>query len=258
MFARHARRPREVARVGVAAVQRVHVLHLGRDVLELVARLQRVLAAHPGVVQLRVAHVRVLPLRVRRLAAEVGVAGDQLRVEAAGDARVGRQPGDAVRVLRRRRAERPTGSCRPRSATSRSGPSSSDVPVRAHVKPVANCLVVDVREGVAGAARRQRHRRVVEGVHLAVAVAREQLSERAELEVDLAAALVLCCSGSSAARRSCSTRRCGSGSAGRASTFCAKEVIGIWRAGRVDLARHRVPDVHRQDALPLRRRREWC
>ena len=73
-----ARRPRELAGVGVAAVQRVDVLHLGRDVLVLVARLQRVLAHQPGVVDLRVPHRRVLPLRVGRLSAEVREPGDQL------------------------------------------------------------------------------------------------------------------------------------------------------------------------------------
>ena len=70
LLAAGARRPRELAGVGVEAVQRVHVLHLDVDVLELVAGLERLPAHQPRVVDLRVPDRRVLPLRVGGLAAE--------------------------------------------------------------------------------------------------------------------------------------------------------------------------------------------
>ena len=68
----------ETAGVLVAAVERVDVLHLGEHVLVLVAGLERVRASEPRVVDLRVEDRRVLPLRVGRLPAEVGIAGDEL------------------------------------------------------------------------------------------------------------------------------------------------------------------------------------
>ena len=99
---RRAGRPRELAGVGVAAVERVDVLHFDVDLLELVAGLERLAPHQPRVVHLRIPHRRVLPLRVRRLAAEIRIAGDALRRQAAGDARIGRQPGRCRSVERAR------------------------------------------------------------------------------------------------------------------------------------------------------------
>ena len=51
LFAAAPARPRELAGVGVEAVERVDVLHFDVDVLELVARLQRLAAHQPRVVR---------------------------------------------------------------------------------------------------------------------------------------------------------------------------------------------------------------
>ena len=92
---RGAGRARERPVVGVAAVERVHVLDFGVDPLELVAALERMRAPRPGVVDLRVVDRRILPLRVGRLPPQVRVAADDLRRQAAGDARIVRQAGQA-------------------------------------------------------------------------------------------------------------------------------------------------------------------
>ena len=97
---------RELTGVAVAAVQRVDVHHFDVDLLELVSRLQRLPSHRPGVVQLRVPHRRVLPLRVRRLATEIRVTRNQLCGQAAADARIGRQARDPEGVERARRSKR--------------------------------------------------------------------------------------------------------------------------------------------------------
>src|SRR5581483_11680275 len=102
---RGAGRPRELPGVGVETVQRVDVHHLDVDVLVFVAGLERLTPGEPRVVDLGVVERRVLPLRVRRLAAELRVPRDALRREAAGDPRIARQPGEPEGVLRARRAE---------------------------------------------------------------------------------------------------------------------------------------------------------
>ncbi|MBI3210567.1 MAG: tRNA 2-thiouridine(34) synthase MnmA, partial [Candidatus Solibacter usitatus] len=91
-----AHRSAEAAGVLVATVQGVHVLHLGLHVLELDPHLQGMAPEAAGVVQLRVPKRRVLPLRVGGLAAEVGVARDELGGQPPGDARIGGQAGDPV------------------------------------------------------------------------------------------------------------------------------------------------------------------
>ena len=116
---RRGRGTRERARVHVEAVQRVHVLHFGVDALEFVAGLDRLASHERRVVHLRIEDRRVLPLRVRGLAAEPCVARDGLRRQSAGDARVARQPGDAVLVERARRAQRRRILACPAFATSR-------------------------------------------------------------------------------------------------------------------------------------------
>ena len=190
MFGADAGRPAELPVVGVAAVERVHVLHFGVDALELVAGLERMRARRPGVVDLRVVDRRVLPLRIRRLAAEVRVAGDELRRQAAGDARIGRaapagrtDPERAAAAERRRILAR----LRPRIAEphfeqrlGRRRPRRAE-----HELAVAR---VDV--AVAGAARRQRDVRLIVGRQVAHAVAGEHRRGRRELHVDLDAGLV--------------------------------------------------------------------
>src|SRR5215203_5231252 len=95
-----------LARVGVPAVERVDVLHFSVDVLELVAGLERMASGNEGVVQLRVEHLWILPLRIGRLAAEVREWSNGLRWQASRDPGIGRQSGDAVLRERVWRAER--------------------------------------------------------------------------------------------------------------------------------------------------------
>ena len=132
--------------------------------------------------------VRVLPLRVGGLAPEVGVAGDGLGRQAARHARIGRQAGDAVGVERARAAER-------RRVLAGRGAR----PAEAHLEERRRrgrprgahreLLVGDVGLAVATPARRQRQRRVVEDVHVAVAEAPEGREARREREIHLAVAL---------------------------------------------------------------------
>ena len=145
-------------------------------------------ARRPGVVDLRVVDGRVLPLRVGRLASEIRVAGDELRRQAAGDARVGRQAGDAELVEGALAAERRRilAGLRPRVPESdfeqrpgRRRPGRAD-----HELAVAR---VDVP--VAGAARWQRDVRLIVGRQVAHAVAREHRGARVHLDVDLDAPL---------------------------------------------------------------------
>src|SRR6266545_509030 len=76
-------RTRKAARIRIAAVKRIHILHFGVDALKLVTGFQRVAAGDVRVVELRVEDGWILPLWIRRLAAQIGVAGDKLRGKAA-------------------------------------------------------------------------------------------------------------------------------------------------------------------------------
>ena len=82
---RGAGRPAELAAVSVGAILRVDVIDIGIDVLIFVAGLQRVLPAHPRVVEARIDDERVLELRVAALAAPRGPAADRLLRQPAGE-----------------------------------------------------------------------------------------------------------------------------------------------------------------------------
>ncbi len=190
LLAAGARRAAELSGVGIAAVERVDVLHFGQHALEFIAGLERVPALQPCVVDLRIEHRRVLPLRVGRLSAEIRVAGDQLRRQARGHARIGRQAGDAVDVFGAAFAvverERILSCLRGRPAEAR----FEQRRPRRHIRQSARELLVrDVGLGVAGAAGRSRDRRLIEDVGVAPADAAEQRQGRADLDVDLAAGL---------------------------------------------------------------------
>ncbi len=96
----------EFAGVTVAPIQRIHIHHLGLDALVFVTDLERMPAHNPRVVDLRVEQRRILPLRIGRLAPEVGVPAGELGRQAAGDARIGREPGNSVQLQRIRQTQR--------------------------------------------------------------------------------------------------------------------------------------------------------
>ena len=75
--------------VGIGAVQRVDVEHLGSDREKLVAGLHRMPPTNHRIIELRIQGSRILELRIGGLPAErrVAEAGDDLRGEPAGQAR---------------------------------------------------------------------------------------------------------------------------------------------------------------------------
>ncbi len=246
---RRTRRTAELPGVGVAAVERVHVLHLGLDVLELVAGFERVPAENEGVVEFRVEDLRVLPLGVGGLAAKIGVAVDQLRRQAAGDPRVGRQPGDAVAGERGLRAERrrilAAHGARPAE------PAFQQRRARLHPGEAGHALLVgDVGLPVAGATGGQRQRRLVDDVDLAMTVASEHRQGRRDLDIDLAGVLVGGV-GLILQRREV-VRGAGGGRVGQPGQHLARKGRHRKRrAGWVDRAGLRVAYLDPQDALAL-------
>ena len=239
----------------IAPVERVHVLHFGEDALELVAGLQRVPALQPRVVHLGIEHRRVLPLRIGRLASEVGEAGDELRGQAAGHPGVGRQAADAVGL---ERAGLPGDQRRRVLAGGRLRPAEAELEERRRARRPGGAerelLVRDVGRRIAAAARGQRNRRVVEDVDITPAPAREAGDRRVHHHVDLAAGLV----GVVLEDLVDDVVVRGAGPGGRRQVVQHLTGEGAHRnrrAGRIDDAGEGMHDVHAQHALAVQRRR---
>src|SRR5581483_9012264 len=139
----------------------------------------------PRVVDLRIPERWILPLRVRRLAAELRVSRDALGRQAARDARVARQTGKAEPVLSARRSKpwRILAALRVRPAESH----FEQRPLAHRHRRAGNeLLIARVNVAVAAAARWQRERRLIDRVQFAPAVACEERFVRAWLQIDLA------------------------------------------------------------------------
>ncbi len=243
----------ELAVVGIASVERVDVLDLGVDLLELVAALERVRLHRPGIVHLRVVDRRVLPLRVGRLAAEVGVSRNHLRRQTAGDARIGRKARQAELVERARRSE-----CRGVLASLGPRVAESDFEERRRVRDPGRAdhelAVARVDVTVATAARGQRNSRLVVGRQIPEAVAAEHRQGRAGLEVDLGASLVRV--RGERLQDAVVVRRARDIRVRQRREHFARECRHRNRApGRIHRACSWVAHIDRQDALALHRRR---
>ena len=182
-------RSRELPVVGVAPVEGVDVLNLRVDLLELVAALERMRVHRPGIVHLRIVDRRILPLRIGRLPAEVRVSRDELRREAASDAVVRGQAGQAEFIERACRTER-------RRVLPRLGPRVTEPHLEERRRaghpcaPQDELTIAGIDMAIARAARRQRDVRLIVGRQIAKSVAAKHRQARAHLHVDLSAGLV--------------------------------------------------------------------
>src|SRR6185369_6421395 len=86
----------ETAVIGIAAVERVDVLHLRPNHLKLVTCLERMPFHDPGIVHLRVPDDRILELWIGSLTAQGGESVDRLVGEPAGELRILREACDPV------------------------------------------------------------------------------------------------------------------------------------------------------------------
>ncbi len=242
----------ELTVVRIAAVERVHVLHLRVNPLEFVSTLERMRLHRPGVVHFRVVDSRVLPLRIGRLPTEVGVTRDELRRKTARDTAVGGQTGQAERIERALAAKRRRvlAGLGPRIAEPHLQERRSTRYPRA---PQDQLAVARVDVPVAGAAGRQRNVRLIVGGQIPKPVATEHRKGRARLQVDLAPGLV----GISGELLQAAVVVRGAGNVRvgeRRQDLARKGGHRDRGTGRIHDAGARVAHVDRHDALPLRRR----